>query len=599
MKIERKMMVIGLSCLLVSIAVGSAYAVTRTIQSNKETISGGTYFYSGNYDWITGSHFNLSSKITNSKGHVWNATGANIKLAIYDLGNTTGGKVWIPPGTFYFTSTIYLTNKTSIIGAGQESTVLKAGTGYASTVGLLSKYPGNNITIKDMTINMNDTNSGFYFSRTRNITIQNVCVRDIVGNGFYFSNNCTGIIMSDVRIYNVSDIQGIGIRWSNDSVFNNIVFINGSGTANCAIDASTGCKNLTFNNIVIKDYQRGIKTTYNNGTMFNNIFIENAVGTYGMDIQYAHHCTVNNIMVRGSSFSISGSDHVNVNNLDSYNSATYGLVISTSSRFVNVNNAIIRYSTNQPLSIGTSNNFTLNNVQVLNPTTYSYITTCKDFRLSNCNFMSSASYGIDLVGNNQFMITGCIFELNTNYAIITSLGAPNHNYTISDCIFRSNSNGIYMADDTNVTITGCRFLKNTNAAIHMETTTRNVVVTNCVMTNNMNGFELSATRNLLVSNCIIDRSTGSGVYTVACHNYSFVNCQVLNGAGIGFNLGADSNLTISCCRIYGNSGDGIECDALDSVFIVNCIMWGQNFDDNIVGSHNMTGSAYNIGMTII
>jgi hypothetical protein len=105
MKIESKMNKIyaGIIALMMLGIVFSSIMATRTITDTGDTWTG-TMMISGNTDFKSGSYYNLSKKIYNSKGHVYNATGPNIQLAVNDLNSTKGGTVWLPSGTFTLTS---------------------------------------------------------------------------------------------------------------------------------------------------------------------------------------------------------------------------------------------------------------------------------------------------------------------------------------------------------------------------------------------------------------------------------------------------------------------------------------------------------------
>jgi len=63
--------------------------------------------------------------IKNSNGKLWEATGSNIQLALWDLNSTSGGTVWLPSGTLNISTTIFPINNTCIVGAGQGSTIVE------------------------------------------------------------------------------------------------------------------------------------------------------------------------------------------------------------------------------------------------------------------------------------------------------------------------------------------------------------------------------------------------------------------------------------------------------------------------------------------
>jgi len=86
---------LGIVVILILSSVG-IWGVTRTITDTSDTID--TY-------------------IRNSNGKYWEATGANIQLAINDLNFSMGGTVWLPNGAFEVAEPIKTYNRTiSIIG---------------------------------------------------------------------------------------------------------------------------------------------------------------------------------------------------------------------------------------------------------------------------------------------------------------------------------------------------------------------------------------------------------------------------------------------------------------------------------------------------
>jgi parallel beta-helix repeat protein len=127
MKIERKIYAIVLVSILLGTGILSVFA-TRTFTDANDTWTG-TIVQSGNTDFKSGVYFNLSKKIYNSKGHMWNATGANLYLAYYDM-NTTGGTLYLPVCNLTMTKPLVFVNNTYIKGSGIGATILYRAAGW-------------------------------------------------------------------------------------------------------------------------------------------------------------------------------------------------------------------------------------------------------------------------------------------------------------------------------------------------------------------------------------------------------------------------------------------------------------------------------------
>lgn len=182
LKFRTKIEAIAAVSMLILIAIGSAFAITVTITNNKTTVTSGTHFYEGNYDFISGSHFNLTSKIYNTNGHIWNATGANLQLAINDLG-TTGGTVWCG-SDITLSSAITLKNYTTIDFCGNDVTL------------------SANVTF----INMTGGNFGDYIQNV-NIRIPNYHCQDIIrlyiGPTGVWENRIWGNTFQNIKMINL------------------------------------------------------------------------------------------------------------------------------------------------------------------------------------------------------------------------------------------------------------------------------------------------------------------------------------------------------------------------------------------------------------
>lgn len=128
------------------------YSLTWDVASGKMlwkdiTIGGG----SGSGDFET-------QKIMNSNGENWTATGANIQLAINDLGDA-GGQIWLPAANITVSSVINMDGNITITGCGR-STILYLADG--SNCDVFDVTSESNITFENFLIDGNN------FSNTDN-----------------------------------------------------------------------------------------------------------------------------------------------------------------------------------------------------------------------------------------------------------------------------------------------------------------------------------------------------------------------------------------------------------------------------------------------
>jgi hypothetical protein len=489
-------LVVAISFILILTSI-NVLSVTRTISDTNDTFD--TY-------------------IRNSKGNYWAATGANIQTAIWDLNSTGGGTVYVPTGIFYRTTGLNLISGLNLIGMG-NATVIKAASGFVDTYGLIRATQAlyiNNVTISDMTIDGNSTIKCICLKSVYDCTFQNLALNKGNSAGIYVSIG-TRIIVSNVRMFNLKTYQGLDWTAATDSTINNLIIRNGTGAGNQAIDISTGCKNITVNNVEIFDTQLGIKVTNAENILMNNINIHDVRGD-GFRVLNSNYSSFSNINIEritaDNGFTIGASassacKYINVNNVYIDSIDNIGFTIDYSS-FVNVNNVNIKNSGTKGFNIGGgSNNCSISNVQASSSGSSSgYFSGTKNVKVVNSKFLKSTSYNLNLGGNTLLSFIGCDISYGSTDGVETAdIGTANTNYSFINCNFIKNTKGMDIEGDSNITIMGCIF--------------------------------------------------------------------------------------------KDNSDDGIECNAKDSVIIMACIMWGDSFDDNIVGNHNVTGTNFNIGMNTI
>jgi len=177
MKIERKLIVIGLALLLT--AIGSAWGAYRTITSTND---------------------NYTTFIRTSTGNIYNATGANLQTAIWSL-NSTGGTVYLPIMTLTLTSQLLLSNirEVSIIGCGKNTSIQQGYVGSASAS--LMKFSNcRNIILRDVGLVGNGAGNGLEFNGSIIYswanTIDGVYAWSFNGDGIVINNTQTSKIQN-------------------------------------------------------------------------------------------------------------------------------------------------------------------------------------------------------------------------------------------------------------------------------------------------------------------------------------------------------------------------------------------------------------------
>lgn len=206
--------VILVASFLICLSVVSVMSVTRT---------------------ITDSSDNIETFIRNSNGGIWEATGANIQLAINDL--TTGGTIWMPDGTTDISSDIALSDNIHLKGVGQSTIINSPSNLYSIQV-----HADNNVTISDMKLTGNISLS---IQTTTAETVGNITIRDVIIDAHESSKN------------------GLFYVWVHDNdVMNNLKFIRceaiNSRTFGFIISGgSTGrLNNVMFTNCIANDSGR-------------------------------------------------------------------------------------------------------------------------------------------------------------------------------------------------------------------------------------------------------------------------------------------------------------------------------------------------------
>ena len=510
MKTERKLMVIGLVCLLVSIAFGSAFAVTRTITS-------------------TGDSFD--TYIRNSKGNYWTATGANLQLAVNDL--TTGGTVWLPAGTIYLPDSFYVTyNHTAIIGAGMYQTTIKMG--IATAVHGFYCFNKHDIVLSGFTYHGNNsglsgggqTNShGIDIRATKNLTMRDIRILYPAGEGLVFGD-------------------GTYDTWTS----------NGKGVEDFTVD------NLVVQGIYGTGAHHGILLESGTWGVFNNVKID---GSYnvgdGIDINdLADNVTFNNLFidnVTGDCMKVNGCNELIMNNVH-FNQSHTGLKVFTNARTIIVNGlyinchqtAIFLYQTggfpciindfNINVSGGTvteavafnggQSNISFSNGYISGADDYGvYLTTSSNISFDNVHF-----------SNNH---AGSIYVLKSAYVDIEKCDA-----------IGSSHKGLYLHHANHTKIADCKILKNTEWGIYIEGS-NNVSVTDSEVRSPTSSGAYGGMRIMNSSGLRIEDNSVLGCHESILMDNTYCNNYLILGNYVAGNTHVPHNATgATWCQVFHN-----------------------------------------------
>ena len=553
-KIERKFYALTLATILILVALGSAYAVTVSQWGNKQTVSSGTMYYEGNYDFITGSHFNLSSKIWNSKGHVYNATGANARIAINDLANTTG-EVYIP-SMITLTDTLYVGEGCTLYGYGIGG-FTQANNNNKT---LLKNYNGkDDITIRGLRLEGNGINQpewwtiaswtrfayGIYFTGSDNVRIEDCFIND---------SACGGIL-----IY-----QGDNITIQNNKIWNSGKLYKDSGSALTQWQANHvytyNCSNVLIeNNDCFYSYACGIVVEGElsapmawreyNWIVNGNTVIDTGYGYYFEDVRdglcsdnIAYYCDDTQVYGTAAGYRLApactrvtlsgnkayncvygyqnGASNITFNGCESYSSSNVG-----TGDFYNggVLNKFYHCISDDPASSGFYNDAGGYNVT-----------------FDGCYVYGGASYGVKISAwtlsrkAGYAIIENCVFNDMTSYPIL----CYGDNTTIKSNTITNSVYGMLLDTCKNTSIQNNNICDVSARAIRLTNVERGIIsgnFINHVTDSGSHGIYLSACKNMSVFYNVI-QGTGTnypqyGVYeTGACHH----NWILLNkGIGVG------------------------------------------------------------------
>ena len=501
---------------------------------------------------ITTSSDDIYTKIVNSKGNTWAATGANIQTAIWDLNSTNGGTVWLPKGLLLISSNIVLVNKTAIVGAGVGKTVIQPVSGFSDSWLIKARITAsgnkfNNITLRDFSVNGNDTTANvIQFNGVVDFTIQNIEINNSRGNGFGLWDNCSrGLITGCVtRDFDSASREPYAFNRLHDSLVSDCAAYSSTGGA-MAFDFHT-VYNCVISNLVMQDCYSGIKFFGDSGergggNVVSNVVVDDTNGGMGFWIKREHNSSFSNIYlnnIAAEGMVVDGSTYININNLNINNTGDYGIKVDDTigpCSHININSAIVRNNGEYSIRVDTANNMTISNSQFTHGTLYNMISGSKFFSIDSCTFSNNAQSpgGLSVQTSSFFTITNSLFYGNS-FDGLDFTAFANNNYTISGCTFKKNAGyGLDTNGDNFFKITDCTFVGNTNDGLNVGSTAHNFTVIGCFFLNNLKGLDFHASANYYIVTNNICHSSDTMDFNIPSSA-----TRVYNATEGGFNLGS-------------------------------------------------------------
>ena len=249
------------------------------------------------------------NKVVIVDGVHYSADGAGIQAAINSL-PSTGGKVFIPAGTYNMTSTTTLSSYVTLEGAGPTSTILYLADGADDPVLYATSAEG--IRITNLGIDGNDGGNtdpschGIYFNNVDYSEIDNVWVYDAEDNGIYHYSGTNSVISNNILESNTKGIR-LNSSSNNNVVTGNISSSNseyGIQLYNCDDNTITG---NTFNS----NSQQGIH--FNSSD--DNTITGNTVNNNSRNGAYFGSC--NNNSITGNTFNSNSYRGISLDNSSS------------------------------------------------------------------------------------------------------------------------------------------------------------------------------------------------------------------------------------------------------------------------------------------
>ena len=277
---------------------------------------------------ISDTHDDIDTFIRNSNGNYWEATGANIDMALDDL--TTDGWVSIPEGTFTISSTITNTvHKITIQGRGRNTVISLADNSNCHVISV----GGNGWTIRDLVIDGNGDNQGagawygIYTNNQDNVTIEHVGITNVdkaaIRGGGLIGSSYINVVSCDIYNNNANGFEGEGIN--NHIKIINCNFVNNTGAV---ITNEMICPSADWLISGCSFIDNGYRVKLNNitGARVENCYFKNNGGPTGetdgsLSLERCNHSIVSNCIILGtygSGLALKGCTYIDINNVQIY-----------------------------------------------------------------------------------------------------------------------------------------------------------------------------------------------------------------------------------------------------------------------------------------
>jgi len=153
--------------------------------------------------------------VTVPPGHL--SASAGILESITRLNATTGGTVYIPPGTYNVTGRILITeNNIRLLGAGRDKTILKFPSGTDLSGNGMLHFTGDNCEVADLTVDGNNDNnsnatSGINCVGVTDFMVRDCTIKNTTGRGINFPATAAANTRVTIRDNYLTNIDGRGI----------------------------------------------------------------------------------------------------------------------------------------------------------------------------------------------------------------------------------------------------------------------------------------------------------------------------------------------------------------------------------------------------
>ena len=389
LKIRTKIEAIALTLFLISIAVGSVWAVT-TFNDSAGTISR--------------LGFRDPTLIWNSNGQSWVATAENLQLSLNQTGIT-----YFPATTIITNKTITMPSNSALIGSDRTKCILKAGNSLGGNhnhvlINADATNGNSDLYISGITVDANEPTKtirryGIFWSKVDNSTVENVIVQNTGKDGLrlFHCKWCVAdnIIARDTGHHSVMFCYGTSY-----SIMSNVLVYNNS-----------------YEPYII-EHPHPVTGEKNHHITMSNL-ICNSATQFSCYVSDAYAITVDNIITENArdGFKIRDASDVTVNNYIARNVQTgAGLKVGPNATNIRISNSIVECITACGLEVRGPNTdgVTFSNVATRNGTRPVYMVSAapaNNVTFIGCDFKDYSNYLIGYGNDIQFI--GC--KIRTKY----------------------------------------------------------------------------------------------------------------------------------------------------------------------------------------